>query len=68
VQKNFLSRIFGFIGISQHAHAQGINAPAVQPVKPLERSCVASLRHLYDLSFRQLTKLRCLLNAHEFLL
>jgi hypothetical protein len=64
VEKNFLSGIFGFLGIPQHAHAQRVDSRTVQPVKPLKSSFVAPLRHPNDLGFWQLTSFYSPLTMH----
>ncbi len=43
LKEGFLRQFFGFGCVSHHAQAQGISAPAVQPVEVFKRSPIALL-------------------------
>ena len=50
----FLREIFCFGGILYHAHANGIDAPAMPPAQLLEHGFIAILRSLYNFRFSQI--------------
>jgi hypothetical protein len=54
-QKGFLSQIFRFGGVSYHAQAYGIHAPAMQPVEAFKHGPIAIAGSPDGLRFTQLT-------------
>src|ERR1700722_20802956 len=52
--EGLLREIFGLGGIFYHAHANGIDAPAMQPVQLLEHSVIAILGTLDNFCFSQI--------------